>query len=115
MESFFNPSSVAVAGASGSSMKLGYDTLSGGEKDLVSLCLRLAFPKVQAASFLLLDEVFGSQDAERQINIIQALLRIREHFPQILLTTHTQEAKEYAEAVLQFNWDGGETKVAWAA
>ena len=58
---------------------------SGGEEDLANLCLRIAISQVvgqrsgdEASSLIVLDEVFGSQDAERREQILHALGRLQE-------------------------------------
>ncbi|MDF1544471.1 MAG: SMC family ATPase [bacterium] len=80
---------------------------SGGEKDLASLCLRLAISQMltRAAgldqSFILLDEVFGSQDNERRDLIIDSLGNLRASFPQIVLITHIDELKHRVETLIE--------------
>ena len=74
---------------------------SGGEEDLISLCLRLAISRVIAEksggrkiNFLILDEIFASQDEERQKNIIQALQGLATQFRQLFLITHVTSIKD---------------------
>ena len=77
----------------------GVERFSGGEKDLANLCLRLAISLAltDAAglnrTFIILDEVFGSQDDSRKELIVGALARLRSRFPQIILITHVDELK----------------------
>lgn len=77
----------------------GVERFSGGEKDLANLCLRLSISRSLTdsagldRSFVILDEVFGSQDNERRDLIIEALTRLRHRFPQILLITHIEEIR----------------------
>lgn len=82
------------------------DRFSGGEKDLASLCLRLAISLLLtesaglSRSFLILDEVFGSQDTERRDLIVGAMGNLRNRFPQIILITHIEELKERIEYLI---------------
>ncbi len=81
----------------------GIERFSGGEEDLANLCIRLAISEViteQAGSdfsFIVLDEIFGSQDIFRRQNIIKALNRFSSRFRQIFLITHIEDVKNYME------------------
>jgi len=85
----------------------GVDRFSGGEKDLANLCLRLAISQALTESagldrsFVILDEVFGSQDNERKELIINALGSLRRYFPQVLLITHVEDIKEQVEQLIE--------------
>lgn len=87
--------------------KFGLERFSGGEKDLANLCLRLAISilMTQSAgtefSFIVLDEIFGSQDQQRKENILKALGNLRNRFRQIILITHIEDIKDQVEALLQ--------------
>ncbi|MBL7118040.1 MAG: SMC family ATPase [Candidatus Syntrophoarchaeum sp.] len=84
---------------------------SGGEEDLANLCLRLAISAVVTersaiqTNFIILDEIFGSQDALRKRNIITALNELSKKFRQIFLITHIEEVKDYMEYVLRVTED----------
>lgn len=74
---------------------------SGGEQDLASLCLRTAISQElsdragsEGPSFIVLDEVFGSQDSERKTSILEALSEISHEFRQIILITHIEDVKD---------------------
>ena len=90
---------------------------SGGEEDLANLCLRLAISAVVAersaiqTNFIILDEIFGSQDALRKRNIITALNALSKKFRQIFLITHIEDVKDYMEHVLRVTED--EVGVSW--
>jgi exonuclease SbcC len=90
---------------------------SGGEEDLANLCLRLAISAVVSersaiqTNFIILDEIFGSQDALRKRNIITALNELSKKFRQIFLITHIEEVKDYMEYVLRVTED--EEGVSW--
>jgi exonuclease SbcC len=77
---------------------------SGGEEDLANLCLRLAISQVISAqvgttgpSFVILDEIFGSQDVHRKRNLLQALNGLTNKFRQIFLITHIEDVKDFIE------------------
>lgn len=84
---------------------------SGGEQDVVNLCLRLGISQVileargLPSSLLILDEVFGSQDDERQLAIMDAIGRLKASFPQILLITHIPDVKERADHIVAVETD----------
>ncbi len=85
----------------------GVERFSGGERDLASLCLRLAISQALTesagldSSFIILDEVFGSQDAGRRDLIFEALATLKARFPQILLITHLDELKHKVETLIE--------------
>jgi len=84
---------------------------SGGEIDLANLCFRLAI-SVQMAetagieqSFIILDEIFGSQDTERQQMIVEGLARLKNRFRQIIIISHIDDVKEMAENLITVGID----------
>lgn len=85
----------------------GIDRFSGGEKDLASLCLRLAISLALTESagldrsFVILDEVFGSQDAGRRELIFESLANLKARFPQMILITHLEELKHKVEMLVE--------------
>lgn len=89
------------------------ERFSGGEIDLANLCLRLAISEVITErshgvfQFIILDEIFGSQDAIRQQNIMDALHRLSSKFRQIFLITHVEEVKHHMRYVLQVEESNG--------
>jgi exonuclease SbcC len=92
---------------------------SGGEEDLANLSLRLAISAVVTerstiqTNFIILDEIFGSQDAFRKRNIIQALNALSKKFRQIFLITHIEDVRDYMEHVLRVTED--EDGVSWVS
>ena len=82
------------------------ERFSGGEKDLANLCLRLAISFMISESsgvgfsFIILDEIFGSQDALRKENIINLLAKLKGRFRQIFLITHIDDIKDSVENLL---------------
>lgn len=79
---------------------------SGGEGDLANLCLRLAISRVLAdrsgndMNFLVLDEIFGSQDQVRKRAIMETLNRLERRFHQIILITHIDDTKDMMSNVV---------------
>jgi len=75
---------------------------SGGEEDLANLCLRLAISQIISIqsgtggpNFVILDEIFGSQDLYRKRSLLQALNNLTTKFRQIFLITHVEEVKDF--------------------
>jgi len=86
------------------------ERFSGGEIDLANLVLRIAISKTLSElsgagniGFLAFDEVFGSQDEERRIRIMEAFHTISESYRQIFLISHETEIKEMFEKVVELN------------
>ena len=88
---------------------------SGGEEDLANLCLRLAISSIIAASkrkqglkFIVLDEIFGSQDVDRRRNILVAISHLLNRFQQVFIITHIEQVKEHiGEVILVEEQDDG--------
>lgn len=84
---------------------------SGGEEDLANLCLRLAISEVITEraggvfNFIILDEIFGSQDNIRRQNIMKALNGLSSKFRQIFLITHIDDVKNNMENIVFVNED----------
>jgi exonuclease SbcC len=82
---------------------------SGGEEDLANLCLRLSISEVLTDragglfNFIILDEIFGSQDNIHQQNIIKSLNVLSSKFKQIFLITHVDEIKNLVENIISVN------------
>jgi exonuclease SbcC len=83
--------------------KFPINRFSGGETDLANLCLRIAISLLISESspvgfsFIILDEIFGSQDVLRKENILNALARLKNRFAQIFLITHIDDIKDSVE------------------
>ncbi|MCJ7571378.1 MAG: SMC family ATPase [Candidatus Thermoplasmatota archaeon] len=79
---------------------------SGGEEDLANLCLRLAISEVITErvggvfNFIILDEIFGSQDKIRRQNIMKSLNTLSGKFRQIFLITHVDDVKNDMENII---------------
>jgi DNA repair protein SbcC/Rad50 len=84
------------------------DRFSGGEQDDIAVALRIALSRylaelhgVHESTFLIFDEIFGSQDEERRSNLLTALRTQESRFPQILLISHIAEMQgEFANTLL---------------
>jgi exonuclease SbcC len=96
----------------------GIERFSGGEQDIANLCLRVAISQVVAQrtgkpplQFIVLDEIFGSQDEERKILVLSALQQLSNYFRQIFLITHIDSIKENLPVVLQVEMAGEASEV----
>jgi len=82
---------------------------SGGEIDLANLCLRLSISELITEraggllNFIILDEIFGSQDIIHQKNIMKALEVLSSKFRQIILITHVDDIKNHVENIISVN------------
>jgi exonuclease SbcC len=81
--------------------KFALETFSGGERDAISLAARLALSRMigsQAANppgFLVLDEVFGSLDAERRERVLTLLgQHSQEFFRQMFIISHVDDVQQ---------------------
>ena len=87
------------------------ERFSGGEEDLANLCIRLAISEIiteRAGSifqFIILDEIFGSQDQVRKQNIIKALNSFSSKFRQIFLITHVEDIQHFTEHTITVSED----------
>jgi DNA repair protein SbcC/Rad50 len=89
-------------------VKYPIERFSGGEVDLANLVLRIAISKTlselsgaSSVGFLAFDEVFGSQDEGRRMEILEAFHTIKEQYRQIFLISHEMEIKEMFERVVE--------------
>ena len=77
-----------------------YELFSGGEAFRVNFAIRLALSRVLAQragarlQTLVIDEGFGSQDAEGRQRLIEAINLVRPEFARILVITHLEEMKD---------------------
>ena len=85
---------------------------SGGEQDLAGLCLRLALSRTLArqrgaeTGFVLLDEVFGSQDADRRRALLEQLHAIADaEFRQVFVVSHTDDVVEHCDLTIEVSRD----------
>ncbi len=77
-----------------------YEMYSGGEAFRVNFAIRLALSKILSQrkgarlQTLVIDEGFGSQDAQGRQRLIEAINLVREDFAKILVITHLDELKD---------------------
>lgn len=77
-----------------------YSLFSGGEAFRVNFAIRLALSRVLAQragarlQTLVIDEGFGSQDAEGRQRLVEAINMVRDDFEKILVITHLEELKD---------------------
>lgn len=81
--------------------------LSGGEKSVVALALRISIGSLitgENAGLLWLDEVLPAQDAERR----DAILNVLRSLPiqQVVMINHTHEAEDVVDRVVKISYDG---------
>ncbi len=85
--------------------------ISGGEEDLANLVLRLAISQMiaeragQSFSLLILDEIFGSLDESRRLNVVDLLRRLQDRFEQVILITHIDSVREGLDRVISVRYD----------
>ncbi|MHA1280265.1 MAG: SbcC/MukB-like Walker B domain-containing protein, partial [Candidatus Helarchaeota archaeon] len=77
-----------------------YEMFSGGEAFRINFSIRLALSEVLARragarlQTLVIDEGFGSQDAQGRQRLVEAINMVRDDFEKILVITHLEELKE---------------------
>jgi exonuclease SbcC len=77
-----------------------YEMFSGGEAFRVNFAIRLALSEILAQrtgarlQTLVIDEGFGSQDAQGVQRLIEAINTVRGDFAKILIITHLDELKD---------------------
>jgi exonuclease SbcC len=84
------------------------DRFSGGEQDDIAVALRIALSRylaelhqVHESTFLIFDEIFGSQDEERRNNLLSTLRTQESRFPQIILISHIPDIQgEFANTLI---------------
>lgn len=85
--------------------------ISGGEEDLVNLCVRLAISQIiaqrsgTALSLLILDEIFGSLDENRRSNVVNLLRNLTNNFEQVILITHIDDIKDDIDNIITIEYD----------
>lgn len=85
--------------------------ISGGEEDILNLCMRLALSQIlaeragQSFSLLVLDEVFAALDHHRRTNVLYLLDKLKANFEQIIIITHLDDIKEGVERLIEVQYD----------
>jgi DNA repair protein SbcC/Rad50 len=95
---------------------------SGGEQDLAALCLRLALARTLAHqrgaehSFVILDEVFGSQDVERRRMLMEQLIELSKgEFQQIFVISHTDDIVDQCSLHISVTRENGISRASGPA
>jgi exonuclease SbcC len=89
-----------------------YEMFSGGEAFRVNFAIRLALSEVLAQragarlQTLVIDEGFGSQDAQGRQRLIEAINLVRQDFAKILVITHIDELKDAFPARIEVEKTG---------
>ena len=77
-----------------------YELFSGGEAFRVNLAIRIALSKLLARragaqlQMLVIDEGFGTQDADGRARLVEAINSIQDDFARILVITHIEELQD---------------------
>ena len=77
-----------------------YETYSGGEAFRINFAVRIALSKLLARragarlQTLVIDEGFGTQDAQGRERLVEAINSIQDDFEMILVITHIEELKD---------------------
>jgi DNA repair protein SbcC/Rad50 len=86
----------------GEEEKFPLETFSGGERDAIALCARIALSRVIGGQgttppgFLVLDEVFGSLDRDRRTRLLEmlgAITNAGESFRQVFIISHVDDVR----------------------
>jgi DNA repair protein SbcC/Rad50 len=84
-----------------------YELFSGGEAFRINFAIRLALSRVlsqragKRLQMLVIDEGFGSQDAEGRQRLIEVINLVREDFARILVITHLEQLKDVFPARIE--------------
>lgn len=90
-----------------------YEMFSGGEAFRVNFAIRLALSRVLSRRAgarlrtLVIDEGFGSQDAEGRQRLIEAINMVQGDFAKILVITHMEELKDAFPARIEVSKTAG--------
>ncbi len=99
-----------------------YELFSGGEAFRINFAVRLALSRMLAnragarLQTLVIDEGFGSQDAEGRQRLIEAINYVRSEFAKIIVITHLEELKDAFSARIEVTKqvNGSQVKVVAA-
>ncbi|HWQ74510.1 MAG TPA: SMC family ATPase [Syntrophomonas sp.] len=89
-----------------------YETFSGGEQLRIDLAIRFALAELLAnragskIEFCILDEIFGSQDAEHRDMVIDAIKAVSNRFKMILVISHIAEVQGAFDQQIRIGEDG---------
>ena len=94
-----------------------YELFSGGEAFRINFAVRLALSRVLAnragarLQTLVIDEGFGSQDAEGRQRLIEAINYVHPEFARIIVITHLEELKDAFSARIEVSKGPGGSQV----
>jgi exonuclease SbcC len=86
-----------------------YELFSGGEAFRVNFAIRIALSRLLARragaqlQMLIVDEGFGTQDAEGRERLVEAINSIQDDFARILVITHIEELKDAFPVRIEIN------------
>ena len=93
---------------------------SGGEVDMIAVSVRVAISEYlmrfaregPGYSFLILDEIFGSQDMEHREKMIGMLRSLEERFPQVIVISHISDVQgQFDNTIAVVEDDMGNSRV----
>jgi len=93
---------------------------SGGEIDMIAVSVRVAISEYlmrfsqngPGYSFLILDEIFGSQDVEHRESMINMLRNLDDRFPQIFAISHIGEVQgQFDNSILVVEDEDGSSRI----
>jgi len=93
---------------------------SGGEIDMIAVSVRVAISERlmrfskdgPGYSFLILDEIFGSQDVEHRESMINMLRNLDDRFPQIFAISHIGEVQgQFDNSILVVEDEDGSSRI----
>lgn len=94
------------------------DTFSGGERFRIDVAIRLALARAASArstapaiQTLIVDEGWGSLDAEGVAALKDAFARLRQRFALILVVTHVQDVIDLFGTVIEVSRSGSDTQI----
>jgi len=94
-----------------------YELFSGGEAFRINFAVRLALSRVLAGragarlQTLVVDEGFGSQDAEGRQRLIEAINMVSPDFEKILVITHLEDLKDAFPSRIEVRKESGTSRV----
>jgi len=94
-----------------------YELFSGGEAFRIDFAIRLALSRVLAGragarlQTLVIDEGFGSQDADGRQRLIEAINQVSPDFAKILVITHLDELKDAFQSRIEVSKTDGSSRV----
>lgn len=95
-----------------------YEMFSGGEAFRINLAIRIALSRLLARRagaelrFLLIDEGFGTQDAQGRDRLVEAIAAIADDFDKILVVTHIDELKDRFDVHIEVTKGNDGSRVA---